>query len=44
MRLNILTEEIEDIMECRRKAVEQNKSGVVLPIPEFTESAFSFQF
>ena len=44
MRLNILSDEIEEIMECRRRAVEQNKSGVILPIPEFTESTFSFQF
>ena len=35
MRLNILTEEVEDMMECRRRAVEAGGSqSVLLPIPE----------
>ena len=34
MRLNILTEEVEDMMECRRKAVEMGGTqSVVLPLP-----------
>ena len=34
MRLNTLTEEVEDMMECRRLAVESNSSQtVLLPIP-----------
>lgn len=35
MRLNILENEINDIIECRRHAVEQGcKVAVILPIPE----------
>ncbi len=34
MRLNILTEEVEDMMECRRRAVEAGGSqSVLLPLP-----------
>jgi hypothetical protein len=35
MRLNILTDEVEDMIECRRRAVESNSTQtVLLPIPE----------
>jgi hypothetical protein len=50
MRLNILTDEVEDMIECRRRAVEQGcKQSVVLPVPESEEytkplAGFSFQF
>ena len=51
MRLNILTDEVEEMMECRRRAVEQGcKQSVVLPVPEVEEeytkplAGFSFQF
>lgn len=53
MRLNILTDEVDDMMECRRRAVEMGcKQSVILPIPEVEESpasskelaAFSFKF
>lgn len=38
MRLNILTEEVEDMIECRRRAVEANcKQSVLLPIPDVEE-------
>jgi len=38
MRLNILTEEVEDMIECRRRAVQQGcKVPVILPIPEEPE-------
>ena len=38
MRLNIMTEEVEDMIECRRRAVEANcKQSVLLPIPEVEE-------
>lgn len=39
MRLNILTEEVEDMIECRRRAVEMKgyKQSVVLPVPEEPE-------
>jgi len=32
MRLNIMEDEVEDMIECRRKGVEGGKT-VVLPIP-----------
>jgi hypothetical protein len=32
MRLNIMENEVEDMIECRRKAVETGKGTVVLPI------------
>lgn len=56
MRLNILTDEVEDMMECRRRAVEMGcKQSVILPIPEVAEeeetppaskelASFSFKF
>jgi hypothetical protein len=51
MRLNIMTEEVEDMIECRRRAVEANcKQSVLLPIPEVEEehtkplAQFSFRF
>lgn len=51
MRLNILTDEVEDMIECRRRAVEEGcKQSVVLPVPEAEEeytkplAGFSFQF
>jgi hypothetical protein len=51
MRLNILTDEVEDMIECRRRAVEDGcKQPVVLPVPEVEEeytkplAGFSFQF
>ena len=51
MRLNILTDEVEDMIECRRRAVEEGcKQSVVLPVPETEEeytkplAGFSFQF
>ena len=51
MRLNILTDEVEDMIECRRRAVDQGcKQSVVLPVPETEEeytkplAGFSFQF
>jgi hypothetical protein len=35
MRLNIMTDEVEDMMECRRRAVEAGcKQSVILPIPD----------
>jgi hypothetical protein len=38
MRLNILTEEVEDMIECRRRAVEAGcKVPVILPVPEHPE-------
>ena len=34
MRLNILTDEVEDMIECRRRAVANGcKTSVILPIP-----------
>jgi len=34
MRLNILTDEVESMIECRRRAVEQGcKQSVILPVP-----------
>jgi hypothetical protein len=55
MRLNILEDEVEDMIECRRRAVEAGcKQSVILPIPERAESPsdekeksiaeFSFKF
>jgi hypothetical protein len=55
MRLNILTDEVEDMIECRRRAVEQGcVVPIVLPVPEEPEplpeekgkqlAEFSFQF
>jgi hypothetical protein len=38
MRLNILEDEVEDMIECRRRAVEEGcKVSVILPIPEEPE-------
>ena len=35
MRLNIMTDEVEDMMECRKRAVEAGcKQSVILPIPD----------
>jgi hypothetical protein len=35
MRLNILEEEVEDMIECRRRAVEDGcKQSVILPVPD----------
>lgn len=35
MRLNIMTEEVEDMIECRRRAVAMgSKQNVILPVPE----------
>lgn len=53
MRLNIMTDEVEDMIECRRRAVEiGSKQSVLLPIPEVPYeqddskeiSGFAFQF
>ena len=51
MRLNILTDEVEEMIECRRRAVEGGcKHPVILPVPEAEEeytkplAGFSFQF
>ena len=53
MRLNILEDEVEDMMECRRRAVELGcKQSVILPIPEDPAdepkekelASFSFRF
>lgn len=39
MRLNILTDEVENMIECRRRAVEGGcKQTVILPIPESDEN------
>lgn len=38
MRLNILDDEVEDMIECRRRAVEAGcKQSVILPLPEIQE-------
>lgn len=38
MRLNILTQEVEEMIECRRRAVEAGcKQPVLLPVPEEPE-------
>jgi hypothetical protein len=35
MRLNIMTDEVEDMIECRRRAVEAGcKQSVILPVPD----------
>jgi hypothetical protein len=46
-----MTDEVEDMIECRRRAVEANcKQSVLLPIPEVEEehtkplAQFSFRF
>ena len=51
MRLNIMTAEVEDMIECRRNAVEGGcKQSVILPIPDDHEekekelASFSFTF
>ena len=53
MRLNILSDEVEDMIECRRRAVEAGcKQSVLLPVPEEPEETqtskplaeFSFTF
>lgn len=55
MRLNIMTEEVEDMIECRRRAVEMGcKQSVILPVPEEPDfigehkekplASFSFRF
>jgi hypothetical protein len=55
MRLNILDDEVEDMIECRRRAVEKGcKVPIILPIPEEPEplpdekqkplANFSFKF
>jgi len=51
MRLNIMTDEVEDMIECRRLAVERGgKQSVMLPLPEQDEkppkkelAGFAFQ-
>ena len=38
MRLNILEDEVEDMIECRRRAVAEGcKASVILPVPEEAE-------
>ena len=51
MRLNIMTDEVEDMMECRRRAVAAGcKQSVILPIPDEEEpkekelASFSIRF
>jgi hypothetical protein len=51
MRLNIMTDEVEDMIECRRRAVAAGSSqAVLLPIPEPKEDSkkelanFGFKF
>jgi CRISPR/Cas system-associated exonuclease Cas4 (RecB family) len=47
MRLNIMTDEVEDMIECRRRAVEGGcKQSVILPIDknDEVEDTFAFQF
>jgi len=45
MRLNIMTDEVEDMIECRRRAVEAGcKQSVILPIPEIHEPNTLAQF
>jgi len=48
MRLNMLNDEVEDMIECRRRAVEVGcKQSVLLPVPEIqenTESSSMFKF
>jgi len=46
MRLNIMTDEVEEMIECRQRAVEAGcKQSVILPLPEemvVEEYAFKF--
>jgi hypothetical protein len=50
MRLNIMTDEVEDMIECRRRAVEGGcKQAVVLPVPDHEDqgkalASFGFKF
>ena len=48
MRLNIMTEEVEGMIDCRRRAVEAGcKQSIILPVPEpeeNTQETFSFKF
>ena len=50
MRLNIMEDEVEDMIECRRKAVECGKGTVILPTVEYEKekgkplAEFSFTF
>ena len=45
MRLNILTDEVEDMIECRRRAVESGcKQSVLLPVPEIQEDTAGSMF
>lgn len=52
MRLNFLTDEVEDMVECRRRAVEMGcRQSVILPVPDEPEEKkekeladFSFTF
>ena len=45
MRLNIMTDEVEDMIECRRRAVAAGcKQSVILPVPEIHESNTLAQF
>ena len=50
MRLNMMEDEVEDMIECRRKAVETGKGTVVLPISNYIADTgkplaeFSFNF
>ena len=38
MRLSMLTDEVEDMIECRRRAVEQGcKQAVIIPVPQDAE-------
>jgi hypothetical protein len=40
MRLNIMTDEVDAMIECRRRAVEGGcKQSVILPIPEVEEDS-----
>ena len=45
MRLNIMTDEVEAMVECRRRAVEGGcKQSVILPIPEESDGGETFAF
>jgi hypothetical protein len=45
MRLNIMSDEVEDMIECRRRAVAAGcKQSVILPIPEIQEPNTLAQF
>jgi len=39
MRLNIMKDEVEDMIECRRKGVESGTHSVILPISELVEKS-----